>query len=130
MSLNDTLSNTMSKILNHEKVGRKECILKPMSKIIKKVLDIMNAEGYVGKYEEVEDGRGNYLKLNLLGNINKCGAIKPRFAVALDDYEKFEKRYLPSKDFGMLIVSTSQGIMTHYKAKEKKIGGKLIAFCY
>jgi small subunit ribosomal protein S8 len=120
----------MSKILNFEKVGKKECILKPMSSIIKKVLDILNAEGYVGAYEEVEDGRGNYLKLSLLGNINNCGAIKPRFSVQLDDYEKFEKRFLPSKDFGLIIVSTSQGMMTHYKAKEKKIGGKLIAYCY
>jgi small subunit ribosomal protein S8 len=120
----------MSKILNYEKVGKKECIIKPMSKIIKKVLDILNAEGYVGKYEEIDDGRGNYLKLNLLGNINKCGSIKPTFSVTLNGYEKFEKRYLPSKNFGLLIVSTSQGIMTHQKAKEKKIGGKLMAYCY
>ena len=130
MSLNDPLSNAMSKILNFENVGKKECVVKPMSKIIKKVFEILNTEGYLGKYEEVEDGRGNYLKLNLLGNINKCGAIKPRFVVKLDNYEKFEKRFLPSKDFGVLIVSTSQGIMTHYKAKEKKIGGRLLAFCY
>ena len=130
MSLNDPLSNTMSKILNHEKVGQKECVVKPMSKTIKKVLDILNAEGYIGKYEQVEDGRGNYLKINMLGNINNCGAIKPRFSVKTDGYEKFEKRYLPSKNFGVLIVSTPQGFMTHYKAKEKNIGGKLIAFCY
>ena len=130
MSLNDTLSNAMSKILNFEKVGRKECIVKPMSKVLKKVLDILNAEGYIGKYEEVEDGRGNYLKISLIGNINECGSIKPRFSVHFEGYEKFEKRFLPSKDFGVLIVSTSQGLMTHYKAKEKKIGGRLIAFCY
>ncbi|MBW2968461.1 30S ribosomal protein S8 [Candidatus Woesearchaeota archaeon] len=130
MSLNDPLSNALSKILNHEHVGKKECVIKPTSKVIKKVLDIMNDEGYVGKYEEVEDGRGNYLKINLLGSINKCGAIKPRFSVVVDDYEKFEQRFLPAKDFGILLVTTSQGIMTHYKAKEKKIGGKLLAYCY
>ena len=130
MTLNDPLSNTMSKILNLEKVGKKECVLKPVSSIIRKVLDILNEEGYLGKYEEVDDGRGNYFKLNLLGNINSCGAIKPRFSVMIDGYEKFEKRFLPSKGFGVLIVSTSQGMMTHNKAKEKKIGGRLIAFCY
>ncbi|MBW2996894.1 30S ribosomal protein S8 [Candidatus Woesearchaeota archaeon] len=130
MSLNDTLSNTMSKILNLEEVGKKDCEIKPVSKIIKKVLDILNEEGYIGKYEEIEDGKGNYIKLNLLGNINKCGAIKPRFAVSLEGYEKFEKRYLPAKGFGVLIVSTPQGMMTHHKAKEKKVGGRLIAYCY
>ena len=130
MSLNDTLSNAMSKILNLEKVGKKECVIKPTSKVIKKVLDILNEEGYIGKYEEVKDGKGNYLKVNLLSNINECGPIKPRFSVTLDNFEKFEKRFLPSKDFGVLILSTSQGLMTHYHAKEKKIGGKLIAYCY
>jgi small subunit ribosomal protein S8 len=130
MSLNDPLANAMSKLLNFEKVGKKECIVKPMSRLIKEVLDILNEEGYVGTYEVVEDGRGNSLKLNLLGNVNKCGAIKPRSAVTIDNYEKFEKRFLPSKDFGLLIISTSQGLMTHFKAKEKKIGGKLIAYCY
>ncbi len=130
MSLNDTLSNAMSKILNYEKVGKKECVIKPTSTIIKKVLDTMNAEGYAGKYEEVEDSRGKYIKLALLGNVNSCGAIKPRFSVQLDAYEKFEKRFLPAKDFGILIVSTSQGMMTHYQAKEKKLGGRLMAYCY
>ncbi|MBN1544605.1 30S ribosomal protein S8 [Candidatus Woesearchaeota archaeon] len=130
MSLNDPLSNTMSKILNCEKVGKKECVVKPTSEVIKKVLDILNAEGYLGKYDEVDDGRGRYIRLNLLGNINKCGSIKPRFAVTVDNYEKFEKRFLPSKDFGLLIVSTSQGMMTHYTAKEKNLGGRLIAYCY
>jgi small subunit ribosomal protein S8 len=130
MSLNDPLSNAMSKILNAESVGKKECTIKPISSVIKKVLDILNEEGYAGKYEEVDDSRGKFLKVNLLGNINKCGAIKPRSSVTIDNYEKFEKRYLPSKDFGLIIVSTSQGMMTHFKAKEKKIGGRLIAYCY
>ena len=130
MSLNDPLSNAMSKILNAEKVGKKECLIKPVSSIIKKSLDILNEEGYIGKYEEIDDGRGNYLKLNLLGNINKCGSIKPRFAVTILSYEKFEKRYLPAKEFGLLIVSTPKGLMTHNQAKEKKMGGRIIAYCY
>ena len=41
-----------------------------------------------------------------------------------------EKRYLPAKDFGILIMSTSKGIMTHYDAKKKNLGGKLLSYCY
>lgn len=130
MTLNDPLSNAMSKILNLEKIGRKECLIKPTSQVVKKVLEILNEEGYIGKYEEVQDGRGSHLRLALLGNINKCGAIKPRFSTKLDGYEKFEKRFLPSKGFGLLIVSTPHGFMTHNKAKEKGTGGRLIAYCY
>jgi len=46
------------------------------------------------------------------------------------EYEKWEKRFLPAFDFGLLIVSTSQGVMTHKEAREKGIGGRLIAYVY
>jgi small subunit ribosomal protein S8 len=130
MSMNDTLSNAMSKILNAERVGKKECTLTPISSLIKKVLDILNEEGYLGSYTESEHSSGNYLVVNVLGNINKCGPIKPRHAVMITEYDKFEKRFLPAKNFGILIVSTSKGIMTNAKAKEMKLGGKLLAYCY
>ncbi len=128
--LNDTLATALSSILNKEKIGKKECIIRPTSKIIKIVLQIMNENQYIGSFEEVITTKGNLLKLNLLGNINKCGAIKPRFSIKKDGYEKFEKRYLPAKDFGIIFVSTSKGIMTHIESKKKNMGGKLLAYCY
>lgn len=128
--MNDTLANALCVIMNAERIGRKECTIKPVSKVIKVVLDIMNKESFVGKYEEIDDGKGGILKLNLLGSINKCGVVKPRFSVKKDGYEKFEKRYLPSKDFGVIIVSTPKGIMTHIEAKEKGLGGRLLAYVY
>jgi small subunit ribosomal protein S8 len=128
--MNDTLASVMSAVSNAEKIAKKELTVTPISKTIKKVLEIMQANLYVGSFTEIEDTKGNLLKINLLGSINSCGAIKPRYAVKKEDYEKFEKRYLPAKDFGILIVSTSQGLMTHIEAKKKGIGGKLIAFCY
>lgn len=128
--LNDPLANVLSYINNHEKLGRKEITVANNSKVIRKVLEILNLHNYVGTYTEIEDGKGKLLNINLLGNINKIGVIKPRFNVKKDDYEKFEKRYLPAKDFGILIVSTSKGMMTHNEAKEKGLGGRLICYCY
>jgi small subunit ribosomal protein S8 len=130
MSLNDPLANVLSQIQNYEKLGKKEVITENNSKLIKNVLSIMNEHGYVGLFEEVVDSRGNYLKISLLGKINKVGVIKPRFQIKKDEFTKFEKRYLPAKDFGIIIVSTSQGLMTHKQAKDKKIGGRLISYCY
>ncbi|PIN86490.1 30S ribosomal protein S8 [Candidatus Woesearchaeota archaeon CG10_big_fil_rev_8_21_14_0_10_44_13] len=130
MSLNDPLANALSLILNNEKIGRAECKIKPQSKVIREVFKIMKDNHYIGDFKLVEDGRGGQLVLNLLGKINKCGAIKPRYPVTVEEYEKFERRYLPAKDFGMLIVSTSKGMMTHKQAKEIKEGGVLIAYCY
>lgn len=128
--LNDPLAAVLSKIVNAEKVGKKEVMVKPASKIIKEVLNLMNDNHYIGSYEEVNDGKGNLLKINLLGNINGCGVIKPRFSAKKTEFEKWEKRYLPAKDFGFLIVSTPLGVITHAQAKEKNTGGRLLAFCY
>ncbi len=43
---------------------------------------------------------------------------------------KYARRYLPARDMGVLILSTSQGLMTHHAALEKNIGGSLIAYVY
>ena len=128
--LNDPLANALSNILNKENAKTKECLIKPSSKIIKEILSIMKDNYYVGEFKEIEDSKGNMLSINLLNKINKCGVIKPRFSVKKDGYEKFEKRFLPAKGFGILIVSTPQGIMTNEEAKKKGIGGKLLAYCY
>ena len=130
MSLNDNLSNALSNVLMDEKLGRPESTIKPSSKVIKKVLEIMKESRYVGSFEETKNAKGSVLKLNLLGNINKCGVIKPRYIVKKDQFEKFEERYLLAKDMGILIVSTPAGIITHTEAKKKNIGGKLLAYCY
>ena len=128
--LNDPLAAALSKILNAEKRSKKEVLIKPISKTIKTILTIMNENNFIGSFEEIEDGKGNFIKINLLGNINKCGVIKPRFSTKKDQFEKWEKRYLPAKDFGMIIISTPFGVLTHYQAKEKNTGGKLLAYCY
>lgn len=130
MSLNDPLANALSLILIDEQAGRNESEIKPSSKMIRKVLDVMKANKYVGSFEEIKDGRGNIIKLSLLGSINKCGVIKPRYSIKKDEFEKFEEVYLLARGMGILIVSTPLGIITHNEAKKKNIGGKLLAYCY
>ena len=49
--LNDPLSNVMSTILNSEKIGKDSCTINPASTLIKKVLDLLNKDMYIGKYE-------------------------------------------------------------------------------
>lgn len=130
MSLNDPLANVLSNLLNAEKKAKPECVVRPASNIIKKVLQIMKQENYIEKFKVIEDGRGDAIQISLSKSINNCAVIKPRFNVKKDDYEKYEKRYLPASDFGFLVVSTSQGIMTQQEAKEKRLGGRLIMYCY
>ena len=130
MSLNDPLANVLSHINNYEKIGRKELLTKENSKMIRKVLEIMQTNGYLGSCEEVPSGSHNWLKVNLLGRLNNTSVIKPRFQISKSDFPKFEQRFLPARDFGIIIISTSQGLMTLQEAKEKGVGGKLISFAY
>ena len=130
MTLNDPLSNIFSNIMNSEKIGKNQICITPSSKLIKQILTLLQDKHYIGSYTETPDGKGNLLTIHLIGAVNNCGVIKPRYAVQLDNYTKYEKRYLPAKGFGILLVSTPKGLMTHDEAKEQKLGGRLIAYCY
>jgi len=128
--LNDPVANSLSKINNAEKRSKKICLIKPTSKTIQKILDLLKAQEYIKETKIHSEGNDMILEIHLLGRINKCGAIKPRHAVNYKNMEKYEKRYLAAKDFGVIILTTSKGIMTHTEAKKQKIGGKLLAYCY
>lgn len=130
MTMNDPLANALSSILNDEKIGNHESMTAPSSKIIRKVLEVIKDNGYIGDFEEIKNGRGDSIRINLLGNINKCGVIKPRYSIKTGQFEKFEKRYLLARGMGILILSTPAGIMSHNDAKKKHIGGRLLAYCY
>ncbi len=128
--MNDTLASALSKINNAEKAEKGEIIITPTSNQLKAIFAILKKEGYIQDSEIVTKARGGQARVKLSRSINKIGAIKPRFFSKLADSERFEKRYLPAKDFGRLIISTSQGIMTHVEARKKKIGGVLLAYVY
>ncbi len=126
----DPLADALSYIKNAERAGKMYCEIKPASKLISRVLQIMQQEGYIEEIEYVEDGRGGKLRVKLKGRINDCGAIKPRYSVKVREMDKWESRYLPARGFGILILTTNQGIMTHKEAKNRRIGGKLLAYVY
>ncbi len=127
---NDPLGDALSKMNNAAMAGRREIEIRPASKLIGRILKIMEEHGYVEEFEYVEDGRGGTFRVKLSATINKCGAIKPRFSVKKDQMEKFESRYLPAQDFGILIITTNRGVMTHSEAKKMGVGGKLLAYVY
>ncbi len=126
----DPLNDAMSQINNAEKVGKRQCLVKPSSKLIGRVLKTMQDNGYIKEFEYLDDGRSGQFMVTLNGNINKCGVIKPRFSVRKTELENFESRYLPAQDFGVLILTTTEGVITHTQARSLGVGGRLLAYVY
>ena len=130
MVLLDPLADCLSNMVNHERIGKTEVIIQPASKLIAETLRIMQKAGYIGEFEYIDDGRAGKFRIQLIGRINATGVIKPRYPVRYRNFEKFEKRFLPARDFGLLIVSTAQGMMSHKEALNLNTGGRLIAYVY
>lgn len=126
----NTVADAMSTLKNAADTGRAECIVQPAASLIGELLRVMKEAGYIREYTLVVDGRGGQYKVTMSGMINKCGAISPRFSVKLSDMESWEQQYLPSKSIGMLMISTSKGVMSHHEARQLGIGGELLGYVY
>ncbi len=120
----DIVSDALNQIMNAKRVEKKELIIRQSSKFLINLLEIMKKYHHIN-YKLTEDG----LKIEIL-KLNKCMAIKPRYYVQTDEIEKYLRRFLPSRNFGTMIISTSKGLLTQDEAKEKNIGGSLIAYFY
>lgn len=128
--MNDPLANALSLIKNAEIKGKGTCLIQPSSKLIGGVLNLLKEKGYIKEFEFIKDQKAGYFHVELIGNINNCGVIKPRYPVKREDLEKWESRYLPARDFGLLILTTTKGIISQTEAKENGLGGKVLAFVY
>lgn len=120
----------MSTIKNAGDAGKSEVIVEPASKLLGAMLRVMQENGFIGGFEFIDDGRGGQFRVQLTGTINKCGAITPRFPVTMADMEFWESQYLPAKNFGILILSTSKGVVSHEQARGEGIGGQLLGYVY
>lgn len=125
----DTLSDALSAINNAARNDKEYAEIRPTSKVIQNILIELQQKGYIGVFELVEDGKGGKFRVEVTG-INECRPVKPNFSVQKDEFEKWEQRYLPARNFGDLLVTTSHGIMTHDQAQEEEIGGKLLGYVY
>ena len=120
----DIISDALNQIMNAKKARKKEVVIKRYSNFLLNVLDLMKKLNFLNY--KIEDRK---LKIEIK-NINECKAIKPRFNVSVEEIEKYVRRFLPAKNFGYIIISTSKGLMTNEEAVEKNIGGSLIAYVY
>lgn len=120
----DIVSDVLNQLMNAKRAGKKELIIRKRSKLLIKILNIAKESGYLN-YSLNDSG----LKIEIK-NVNNIKAIKPRYTVSVNRINFYVRRFLPAKNFGFIIVSTSKGLMKHSEAEEKNIGGCLIAYMY
>ncbi|HEY7109183.1 MAG TPA: 30S ribosomal protein S8 [Nitrososphaeraceae archaeon] len=126
----NTLSNLFTTIYNNESRRKKECIVSPSSRFASEILRAMQKARYIGEFEQVDDNRQGKFRIQLLAKINKCGIITPRFSVKNGEYLNWERQFLPAYNMGVLLVSTSKGIMNHHEAQEQGLGGVLVGYVF
>jgi small subunit ribosomal protein S8 len=126
----DLLNDALVQLRHADQQGRAHVEIAPTSKLIGEVLRIFKEHQYIQEFTFLPDGQGGKFDVTLSRRINSCGVIKPRLSVAARAMERFEARYLPAQDFGLLVLSTNQGVLAHSKARELGIGGRLLAYVY
>ena len=132
MQITDPIADLLTRIRNAS-TSKHETVDVPASKMKKAIVDILNEEGYIKGYQEIEDGKQGVLRINL-----KYGPNHERVISGLKRVSKPGLRFYAGADelprvlkgLGIAIVSTSKGIMTDKKARELHVGGEVLAFVW
>lgn len=130
MGRNNVLSDALRSISNAERCGKREIIIRPSSKIVLKFLILMQKYGYIEEFLKIDDHRSGKILIKLLGRINKCRAISPHYDIKFKEFEQWISNILPSRQFGIIVLTSSSGIIDHKEAIKKRLGGKILGFFY
>lgn len=132
MQITDPIADLLTRIRNAS-VSKHETVDVPASKMKKAIVEILNEEGYIKGYQEIEDGKQGVLRITL-----KYAQNHRRVISGLKRVSKPGLRYYAGVDelpkvlngLGIAIVSTSKGIMTDKKARAEHVGGEVLAFVW
>ncbi|MEL7121435.1 MAG: 30S ribosomal protein S8 [Bacteroidota bacterium] len=136
MAVSDSIADYLTRIRNAQLAGHRIVDI-PSSNTKKRITEILYDQGYILKYkfdEENKKGTQGVIKIALKYNpntkkpvIQKLGRIsKP----GLRKYAKSTEIPRIINGLGIVIVSTSSGVMTGKQAKEKNVGGELLCYIY
>ncbi|MBE2996155.1 30S ribosomal protein S8 [Candidatus Liberibacter asiaticus] len=107
----------------------KPSVVIPFSRLHARVLDVLKTEGYIGEYCEIDAGKGRIqLKVDLKYH-NGASVIRKIDCVSKPGrrlYSSFKDIPQVCNGLGIMIVTTSKGVMAGHQARECKVGGEVL----
>ena len=132
MNNQDPIADMLTRIRNSNRVGRR-MVLIPRSKICSGIAQVLKDEGFIEDVERVNEGPQGTLRIRL-----KYGPEKEKVITGLRRISRPGLRvYTPKTEIprvlgglGLVIISTSQGIMSGKRAKKLGVGGEVLAYVW
>ncbi|MCR5800863.1 MAG: 30S ribosomal protein S8 [Lachnospiraceae bacterium] len=133
MTMSDPIADMLTRIRNAN-TAKHDTVDIPSSKMKLAIADILADEGYIAKYDLVDEGKFKNIRVYLKYNNNKnervISGIKRISKPGLRVYAGKEDLPKVLGGLGTAIISTNQGVITDKKARELKVGGEVLAFIW
>lgn len=125
--MTDPIANMISTIKNALRINSNQTLI-PASNLKENVTKILKEEGFLKDYKKIVKKNHQYLQISLkynqempaISEIQRVSRPGRRFYAGKKEIKKM------SRGYGVLILSTPQGVMTDKKAQEKGVGGEII----
>jgi small subunit ribosomal protein S8 len=130
--MSDPIADMLNQIknANHKFI---ENIEFPASKLKVELAKVLKEEGYISNFKVAQDQRHQTLKITMKFSAQKERLIQGMRRVSrpgLRVYRPYFEIPVIKKGLGTAIVSTSRGVMSGKKAKEKKVGGEVLCYIW
>ena len=133
MTMSDPIADMLTRIRNAIS-AKHDTVDVPASRMKLAIADILQEEGYIKKYDVIEEGSFKTIHIELKYGANKneriISGIKRISKPGLRVYAGKEDMPKVLGGMGIAIVSTNQGVITDKKARELGIGGEVLAFVW
>ncbi len=133
MTMSDPIADMLTRIRNAN-TAKHDTVDVPSSKMKLAIAEILLEEGYIKKYDIIEDGNFKTIHITLKYGADKneriISGIKRISKPGLRVYAGKEELPKVLGGLGIAIISTNQGVVTDKKARELQVGGEVLAFVW
>jgi len=127
MFVNHPVSDLVTRIRNGY-LAKKLTISSPVSRLRESILQILKDEGYILNYSKLKEGSAEKFNIQLKYHYDQ--AVVSEIEVVSKPgkrvYCSMDKIPLVKNGLGMVVISTSKGIVTDHKARSEKLGGEIL----